>query len=507
MEQQKIKIFNFRPLYLTAFIAILAPLILNGCIEFQKDILIGVIISFAFALLICAAFLFFYKFHKIAVLLLISLIIFIIISVNGLVTIFNYQNSEQTLSGVFDVEVSEIISVEYGKDINNYFIKGKFYNDNKVCNGYINLSTSYKIYQGYNLTLKCNFTKLDGVSENYNSIYKKIFYSAYNPTVIAFNQFKNAPFTSIKENLLNILNEHMPLSAGFSYGILTGDTVYITKSVLTDFRNVGTAHIFAVSGLHIGFLYAMLSIFLKAIKLNKKFHFYIICPILLLYVAFCGFSPSCIRAFVIVSTLTLSKALGVKADRISALLLSLIIVLIINPFDLFSIGFQLSFVIYSSLILLVKPFEKLLDKIMPKSFSKILSPAIIAFLSSLPIIIDNFESASLFTCMFNIVIIPLVSVVYSFLFIISVFALLINWLGILLIVPDLILGALIFVISKMETTLFMLGGFVFSLSKIPYYFIMVNNSGLLNSNKKTKRLIDVLSICFFIILIVVINSI
>jgi hypothetical protein len=119
--------------------------------------------------------------------------------------------------------------------------------------------------------------------------------------------------------------------------------------------------------------------------------------------------------------------------------------------------------VYLALILLTKPLEKVFDKIMPSVFSKLLAPSIVAFLASLPIMLDNFSSVSLFTFAFNIFIIPIISVVYSALFILSIISLIVKWLSFLLIIVDLLLGALIFIVSKMNTAIFMLSGIKFSL--------------------------------------------
>ena len=75
-----------------------------------------------------------------------------------------------------------------------------------------------------------------------------------------------------------------------AYALLTGNDQFMQEDVITGFRNAGIAHIFAVSGLHIGFLSAVLTFICKKTKLNKWVSLVLITSVLIFYSGVCGFS-------------------------------------------------------------------------------------------------------------------------------------------------------------------------------------------------------------------------
>ena len=173
--------------------------------------------------------------------------------------------------------------------------------------------------------------------------------------------------------------------------MFTGDDSYVSKDLLTSFRLTGISHIFAVSGLHIGFIYTLLLLIYKLLKIKGKTKLIITFLTLFSYVWFCGFTSSCIRAFVIIYTLSISQALNEKADRLTNLSLAFIVTLIINPFDFYTAGFQLSFAVYSAIVFLSKPIYKLLSTFCFDKVAKYLAPYLSAYLASLPLAIDFFN--------------------------------------------------------------------------------------------------------------------
>lgn len=71
--------------------------------------------------------------------------------------------------------------------------------------------------------------------------------------------------------------------------MLTGDGSAVENGLLQNFRYGGVAHIFAVSGLHIGVIYAILSFLLKRIRMPKLLRCALIFAPLLFYVGVCPF--------------------------------------------------------------------------------------------------------------------------------------------------------------------------------------------------------------------------
>lgn len=311
-------------------------------------------------------------------------------------------------------------------------------------------------------------------------------------------------FYNIKQKLLLNFKKFMPDVYGLNYAVLTGDTSFIDSTVIERYRNVGIAHLFAVSGLHIGLMYGVLAITLKLFKVDKKLSLLLEFVILLLYVAFCGFSPSSLRAFIIVIVREVALTFGEKPDKLTNVALSLIVVLIINPLDLFSVGFLLSYSVYLGLILLAKPFANYMCRFLPKFLANILSPCIIAQVVSIPILIDAFGYVSLFSFLFNMLLLPIISIVYPFILLSGVLVIFEDAF-IFAIVPNITFTFLNWVLSFANTKLFLIGGIFFSYSAIFYYLYLFSFAGIMNINGKKLHLLQAALFLLFIVAFFIVN--
>ncbi len=129
--------------------------------------------------------------------------------------------------------------------------------------------------------------------------------------------------------------------AGILTGILFGDKSYIDSNIYENFQRNGTAHILAVSGIHIGILYSVLEFLLKK---NRGFIKDILITVFLIfYAAISEFSPSVVRAVMMIILFMISKKVHKRYDLLSAAGFTALIILLRNPYMLFNVGFQLSF--------------------------------------------------------------------------------------------------------------------------------------------------------------------
>ncbi|MBO5713694.1 MAG: ComEC/Rec2 family competence protein, partial [Clostridia bacterium] len=247
-----------------------------------------------------------------------------------------------------------------------------------------------------------------------------IRYSVYEPIVYSVGGLKEGIIPTLRNHLYNTLKSYCPVNYGVINGILTGDTSGIDNYDLTTYRRLGVAHIFAVSGLHVGFLFAAVVSILKLFKVKRTKHIYFVIPTLLFYVAFCGFTASCMRAFTIILIKLIADTFGYKRDGLNTISIGAIVVLTINPTSLFTIGFQLSFLAYMGIILFTKPFSRLLSKVLSVRASEFISPYVVAYLSTLPVIVDCFGYLAPFAILFNVLVIPIIGIVYVACFIVSI---------------------------------------------------------------------------------------
>ena len=135
-------------------------------------------------------------------------------------------------------------------------------------------------------------------------------------------------------------------TAAVAYALLTGDVSGIESGLLENVRRGGIAHIFAVSGLHVGALYSFCLLLFNKTRLKrlpKLFRFFFVSAILVFYGGVCGFSASVTRAAVMCLTLYASSLIGTKPDLPESAGLAALFLLIVRPVLLFDVGFQLSF--------------------------------------------------------------------------------------------------------------------------------------------------------------------
>ncbi|MDP4879917.1 MAG: ComEC family competence protein, partial [Opitutales bacterium] len=139
------------------------------------------------------------------------------------------------------------------------------------------------------------------------------------------------------------------------------------KGELTDeqndrFRMTGTMHFFAISGLHIGVIATVIAQCLMLIRVPRHLSPFIGLPLLYLYVEITGASPSAVRAFIMAAFFWASYAIVRQRSPIGALAASAVAVLIIVPEQLWSLGFQLSYIVVLSILLFGIPLYEALGQ-------------------------------------------------------------------------------------------------------------------------------------------------
>ncbi|MCQ4637935.1 DNA internalization-related competence protein ComEC/Rec2 [Anaerovorax odorimutans] len=138
-----------------------------------------------------------------------------------------------------------------------------------------------------------------------------------------------------------------PEIKAMAMAMIFGDRSALPEDMYEDFQKNGTAHILAVSGLHIGIVYGFLAFLWRG---KKGMLFYLgILFFLLAYAALADFSPSVVRAGLMITIHLGAKILHRRYDLLSAAAFTFLLMLCANPLQLFHIGFQLSFLAIASL--------------------------------------------------------------------------------------------------------------------------------------------------------------
>ena len=317
---------------------------------------------------------------------------------------------------------------------------------------------------------------------------------------------KNSPnlFERIRIGISNILFSGLD-NEEFSvvFALLTGNSDYIENNTLANFRASGVAHIFAVSGLHIGFLSAVLAFIFDKLKLNKILRAVIIISCLLLYSGVCGFSASSLRATIMCAVMLIASISGERYDGVSALGVALTILLIIFPLQLFFVGFQLSFAVVFAILTLTNPLSKLFKKL-PSKLANALAGVIVAQLVSMPIMLIHFGAFSIISVLANLIFLPVVSVIFI-LSLISVLLAGIFSAPFLLVPLGFVIKGIVFLINALDLTVFMVGGFIMGVSTLFYYLTLLVLSGMINLEKNTIKILSIVFVSIFALTIFVEN--
>ena len=130
-------------------------------------------------------------------------------------------------------------------------------------------------------------------------------------------------------------------TAAMAQAMLFGDRSGLDEDEYERFQKNGTAHILAVSGLHIGAVYAFLSFLWRGRKRGAFTAF--VASFLVFYCFLADFSPSVVRAVIMIILHLIAQLLYRRYDIMSAAALTAIIVLFADPMQIYNTGFQMSF--------------------------------------------------------------------------------------------------------------------------------------------------------------------
>ena len=205
-----------------------------------------------------------------------------------------------------------------------------------------------------------------------------------------------------------------------------GDKAPLDKNTKEAFSISGTSHILAVSGLHIGIIFQLIMLLLGG-KRRSKLTIAVSLTIVWIYVVFIGLPPSAVRAATMLSIYSFCL-LAMRPDpTLNTLAFAYIIMIFVNPLNIFEVSFQMSFIAVGSIIMFYPLFFGLLkshNKLIRGIYS-LFCVSLAAQIGTLPIIVYYFGRISCYSLLTTFVAIPAATLILylcAFLLIFSVFA-------------------------------------------------------------------------------------
>ena len=200
-------------------------------------------------------------------------------------------------------------------------------------------------------------------------------------------------------------------TSGLCLGMLIGETSGIEENMQEDFRDSNLSHILAVSGANVS--YISITYIFNKMCLRKRLSKIISIILLILFMLLTGCTSSVNRACIMAILMLIAELLYRKSDVYNNLAISALILLIINPYSLLDIGFQLSYMGTIGIVFLhdkIGNFIKINNKIV-KYFFEMIAVTTCANLAIIPIMMFHFNTISLTFYFSNIIVGPILGIV------------------------------------------------------------------------------------------------
>ncbi|MEB3100732.1 ComEC/Rec2 family competence protein [Ferviditalea candida] len=199
-------------------------------------------------------------------------------------------------------------------------------------------------------------------------------------------------------------------SAGLMESLLIGYREDLDPEQFRSFSNLGLTHLLAISGLHVGVVLGAILGLLKWMRITKETRLLIGILIIPVFIVLTGASPSVTRAGIMAAIALYAVRRNLLKDGLNVLSIAALLMLLWNPYFLFDISFQLSFIVTVGLIVGMPKLFAVLP-IPGRKLKGLLTVTLVAQVVSFPLTIYYFNQFSLLSLIANLLIVPLYSLV------------------------------------------------------------------------------------------------
>ena len=227
---------------------------------------------------------------------------------------------------------------------------------------------------------------------------------------------------SVADSLARVVPEPQ---ASMGQALLLGLRDGLPEDLVDDFQDTGTAHVLAISGLHVGILLGV-SLAVSRGVFGLRRHLYLLLPLVLiwLYALISGMSPSATRASIMGTVYLAALLLGRPRGILPALGLAVAVMVAVSPDVLRSVSFQLSFAAMAGIALLAQPLSRWIQSLygtrsgprgplspVVRTAADIIAMTIVATVATLPLIAFYFERVSMVGLPTTLLVLPVLPVV------------------------------------------------------------------------------------------------
>lgn len=217
----------------------------------------------------------------------------------------------------------------------------------------------------------------------------------------------------IKNKVLGIVEHCLDKNqAGLLSGMIIGYKDGLDENAFQAFSRAGLTHIMVASGMNVAFIILPLMFLFNKLRLGNKTSSIITIFVLILFVFVAGFSASVVRAVIMGIIILAGKIIMRETDIHTSISAAALILLFINPYTLYDIGFQLSFMATMSLVMFYPPIKKAVThRRIPEIVADTLAATLAAQLGVIPVTLYYFNNLYLISVISNLLVVPLVQVI------------------------------------------------------------------------------------------------
>ena len=301
-----------------------------------------------------------------------------------------YENGQSIITG----KVSKVI---FKDDKISFTIKAK---EKIQATYYLKENEEIKINENDYISIEGNIStpRKNTIKNTFNYqkyLYNNHIYKTVNIKKINYIQKSNNVFVILKNKIVKraCVSKYLCL-------FITGDKTLLESSVYDSFKDLGIAHLIAISGMHISIFVSILRFILKYVK--QSIENIIIILFLLFYAFIVGFTPSVMRVVICFILDLINKKHNININKIKILMLSSFLLIILNPFIIYNLGFIYSYLTSMGIILSHKFHSK-------KYWKNIIIITFFATLFTLPVNINLNYEINLLSLLTNFMMVPLIS--------------------------------------------------------------------------------------------------
>ncbi|MBQ8433974.1 MAG: ComEC/Rec2 family competence protein [Clostridia bacterium] len=194
------------------------------------------------------------------------------------------------------------------------------------------------------LTLKGTLRSTYIFASNFNTSYLRnnCNYQLTDTSVISIRGGTLTLDETIRQYIYQSCVDNMTNYPGLMYALITGDDNALEPGLNAMYTNSGMVHLIAVSGMHLVYIITIIGFFINKLKLNPIAEFAVIIGPLVFFCYICDWAPSILRALLMTVCTYLVRWLSGRYDMLIAVSFSVLVLLFVNPYYLFDIGWQLS---------------------------------------------------------------------------------------------------------------------------------------------------------------------